>query len=752
MQNVNKNKGITIIALVITIIILLILAGVTINALTSENGLISKAITARKETEKAQERELLENVLMNALIEKATNPNYNSEEFLDDFIKENISNAEIDENTVIIDKYSFLIDRENLKIINIQEYNKNTKKKNSLISEIEKIQASGYSTLEVIGKNNQGTNETVNYNIHTIVYNNDLILDGINSVDGATLSNNIYEFGDKENDVATESEDAKNTVVLKVNGNITINEGITVTTCKSDDGYGGPKGLIIYCTGTITNNGTISMTARGARAEGENVYLYKNKNSTFEYVPAKGAKGGESVTNKPNEYGNGINGYAGIERQTGGGGSGAADAGDENPITISGAGGDGTSYSGGTGGGGCNQNSYTTIKAEDGSQKGGKGGNGTGHRYSSSWIDRLAGGGAGNPGGKGGKNNDENALDGNGENGTGGLLVIYSNNIYNTGKIESNGSKGALYTVGGGSSGGGSINIFYKQDISCTGVVEAKGGEISSTTENTGGSYGGDGTVSIGCIKTGTYKSDIAILKLKENSLELLKIDNGTIVGNNGNKIENKEEYTLEIEEKPDNAQIIWKSSNEGVATVDQNGKVKVTGPGTATITCTAKTKIGLEHSDSCEVTTAEKLYLYYYGYDCTDVTGGYETCTRTGRKFSATFNDSDIYINCYANAGGGGIYTTNAIDLTPYRYLKSSGEVISTATSDSDGRLMAITTNKTWGPDYKPSGNVTFTNNYKTEEVLTLTTDITNLNTSYYISNGFNQSHGKIYEIWLEK
>ena len=93
-----------------------------------------------------------------------------------------------------------------------------------------------------------------------------------------------------------------------------------------------------------------------------------------------------------------------------------------------------------------------------------------------------------------------------------------------------------------------------------------------------------------------------------------------------------------------------------------------------------------------------------------------------------------------------------NSIDLTPYRYLKSSGEVISTATSDSGGIIMAITTNKTWGPDARPSGYVTSTNNYKTEEVLTLTTDITNLNTSYYISNGFNQSHGKIYEIWLEK
>lgn len=247
--------------------------------------------------------------MLEASIEKATNEKYNSEDFLDEFIKEKIEKSKIEEDNVIIDKYSFLIDREDLKIISVEDYQKDTKEKNSLIAEIEKIKKSSYSTIEVTGKDEQGTEEKVNYNLHTIVYNQDLVLDGINSVDGATLSDNIYEFGNKETDVATDSEDAKNTVVLKVNGNLVINEGVTLTACKSDDGYGGLKGLMIYCTGTITNNGTISMTARGARAEGENVYLYENNNNTFEYIPAQGAKGGESLRKGRNSGGNGINIY-----------------------------------------------------------------------------------------------------------------------------------------------------------------------------------------------------------------------------------------------------------------------------------------------------------------------------------------------------------------------------------------------------------------------------------------------------------
>ena len=50
--------------------------------------------------------------------------------------------------------------------------------------------------------------------------------------------------------------------------------------------YGGPKGMIVYCTGTLENNGDISMTCRGAYAKGQNVYLYKNSNNTYEFVPA----------------------------------------------------------------------------------------------------------------------------------------------------------------------------------------------------------------------------------------------------------------------------------------------------------------------------------------------------------------------------------------------------------------------------------------------------------------------------------
>ena len=52
-----KNKGVTLIALVITIIVLLILAGVSISTLTGQNGILKRAIEAKNTTEVASEKE-----------------------------------------------------------------------------------------------------------------------------------------------------------------------------------------------------------------------------------------------------------------------------------------------------------------------------------------------------------------------------------------------------------------------------------------------------------------------------------------------------------------------------------------------------------------------------------------------------------------------------------------------------------------------------------------------------------------------
>ena len=63
-RKIKTNKGITLIALVITIIVLLILAGVTIAMLTGDNGILTKANNSKNETAKATAKEKVQTEVM----------------------------------------------------------------------------------------------------------------------------------------------------------------------------------------------------------------------------------------------------------------------------------------------------------------------------------------------------------------------------------------------------------------------------------------------------------------------------------------------------------------------------------------------------------------------------------------------------------------------------------------------------------------------------------------------------------------
>lgn len=68
MRKILKNKnGITLIALVITIVVLLILAGVSIATLIGDNGILTQAGNSKEQYEISEEKEILEICIMNAI-------------------------------------------------------------------------------------------------------------------------------------------------------------------------------------------------------------------------------------------------------------------------------------------------------------------------------------------------------------------------------------------------------------------------------------------------------------------------------------------------------------------------------------------------------------------------------------------------------------------------------------------------------------------------------------------------------------
>lgn len=183
---------------------------------------------------------------------------------------------------------------------------------------------------------------------------------------------------------------------------------------------------------------------------------------------------------------------------------------------LIGKGGNGTSYSGGAGSGASNSDgAYGGYAASGaGSNIGGAGGNGVVSSGNQSGFGQVSVGGVGNPSGTY-KTYRENFLNQKVNNGTGGLLIIYSFILNNDGKILSEGTSSTTGTLSnssglisyGGSSGGGSINLFYKMiKNKNNGIISANGGKNMSYANWAGSSgAGGNGSISSGSILEDDY-------------------------------------------------------------------------------------------------------------------------------------------------------------------------------------------------------------------------------------------------------
>ena len=187
------NKGITLVALVITIIILLILAGISIQGIINNN-LMKNATTATEKYNKEQAREKLIQTLNQLSISRYDDKNYNDKEFIDNQLKKDGMSIDKDD-VVTIDRYKFKIDRVNLKIIEDVGMEE--------LTDFEKLQASYvqeglvcwydgiYNTVsghdenatiwqDLTGNNNNGKLMNIDNDDNSGWSSNSLILDGIN--------------------------------------------------------------------------------------------------------------------------------------------------------------------------------------------------------------------------------------------------------------------------------------------------------------------------------------------------------------------------------------------------------------------------------------------------------------------------------------------------------------------------------------------------------------------------------------------
>lgn len=335
--------------------------------------------------------------------------------------------------------------------------------------------------------------EVKNYKVELINYKGDIKYSLENGEESKTIA-----LGDESSEYKM--------LAVKYYNNLTIDKGVTLTasTSSENDKLCYKKGMYICVLGKLENNGVISMSARGTyNCEGENVYLWENNAGTYEYVPALGAEGGDAIGVSWTAQFNGNPGKSGSNRQTGGGGTGGGR--NWSSSAFAGKGGRGTSYSGGAGSGAANSDGGGGwyARSNDGSSIGGAGSSGVVHSSNGSGYAQISLGGTGNPSG-GYETYRSSIINYVQQHGTGGLLIVYCDELDNKNLICANGvqSSSAGTTKDridpGGASGGGSVNIFTKKIINNVSATATGGASVTLSTRS---GAGGDGTVTVVTMK-----------------------------------------------------------------------------------------------------------------------------------------------------------------------------------------------------------------------------------------------------------
>lgn len=288
----------------------------------------------------------------------------------------------------------------------------------------------------------------------------------------------------------TSTQDTRSAFVV-VNGALTINSGITVIPSVRK------LFVVVYCTGNLTLNGSLSMSLRGANHSGTGTSggattagAIRIATGTFSgtsnpTILAAGGTGGAGFSS--GSTGN-AGQSAGASICTGGGGGGAKGSNNTaNPSWGSGSGAAGTCFSGGAGGGAfADFFQSATGPAQAGGSNGGAGGSGGGGGES----------GVGNP--------SPSRLNGTADTGTGGVLIVISGAAVS--------GSGALSAVGGsqtsnsaspapnsgvcgGGSGGGLVCLMGKSITGPT-LTAAGGTAVATGFSPISGGAGGAGSAS----------------------------------------------------------------------------------------------------------------------------------------------------------------------------------------------------------------------------------------------------------------
>lgn len=230
MEELLKNrKGITLIALVITIIVLLILAGVTIATLTGDNGILTQAGKAKEKNTQAEIAEKIKLAVMSVKINSDILDDVTREELKEELMQllPNAKTNDIDTDLEIeIDDYKYLINR-NLRII-------------------EKIE--GNVDLWEYDKNNRTIKKYLGHDVHEI---EEIVIP--NYINGTWINKVCGKHNPRASIFEGTEEENNNIVTIKISEGIKSLEWSAFWHCKALKNIEFPDSLVVISNSVFSN-------------------------------------------------------------------------------------------------------------------------------------------------------------------------------------------------------------------------------------------------------------------------------------------------------------------------------------------------------------------------------------------------------------------------------------------------------------------------------------------------------------------
>lgn len=381
---------------------------------------------------------------------------------------------------------------------------------------------SGMTTLTGSGNNNNcvfpildlETSLTANQNEKLKISSHNQFFSNNTSVGNLSSYNNYFGTGvDGDATISSSTQISSSTsptglnniiygdIIVKNFKNLTINNGVLYTPLRAC------RGLLIYCTGDLTVNGTLSMTGKGGGVGykiATPIGVARTTDARFDLVDASiyvnnissslNTVGGRGIPTHWNWAPSGSVWFTNYKIRIPLSGSVAGGTPSGGAGGLGGSGVAGVNCCGGGGAGGNGQAIY------GGYQLGAAGGRGT--------VFAGGGGGGGGGGGYAGSNGGSATLEvpgnagtsvyhgqgGAGGNGAGGnIVIVVRGNVSVNGTISCNGVIGVSTPGGGGSggagggTGGGCLTILYGGTYTNAGSVVANGGPAGTPNGGSGG-------------------------------------------------------------------------------------------------------------------------------------------------------------------------------------------------------------------------------------------------------------------------